>query len=125
MNFKIIDEDHYQVYLNNLYFNPSKFNQKETIYLSLKEIFERIIKYYNIKFNGLYNVNIYIDNSIGTIITVIKEKDFDYLKAVDVKLKIYKDYNFKIKIIDKDLLINNKTTTYKPINIIEKIEFSI
>lgn len=107
---KLVDSDKLVIYLNNKYLKYKKYNFLK-IEDNFKEIFEILKQYYNIKINGFYNINIYIDKKYGIIIEMQQEDiDFDYYdNQVDMKI-VFHNKKFLYEI---DELENKYNKIYK------------
>ena len=96
-----------KIYLNNDYLKTKKLNISH-----INEFISKIIKtlkYYNIKLNGYYSINIFIDKNYGIIMEIIQKIKYDYLKQIDTNIKIKKT-TFLLKITD---FININEEVYK------------
>ena len=130
MKIEIIDEK-IVLYLYNYFF---KSLDKDNITKEIKNIFIRLIKYYKLKINGIYEVFVYENKKYGTILEIIKQEELLFHKdLIDIKVKIFKDVNIYLKsdnyfIFDKFKNIYYKDNNYyidiKNINnLINIIEF--
>ena len=132
MKIEIIDEK-IVLYLYNYFF---KSLDKDNITKEIKDLFIRLIKYYKLKINGIYEVLVYENKKYGTILEIIKQEELLFHKdLIDIKVKIFKDVNIYLKsdnyfIFDKFKNIYYKDNNYyidikninKLINIIEFID---
>ena len=73
--------------------------KKETIEHIIKPILLKIKKIYNIKFEGYYIVNVYLDSYYGIVFEIIKE-DLDYFfnDTVEMQINIMEDHGFLYQI---------------------------
>lgn len=92
----VIDEDEKIVlYLYDYFFNLS---EKENVTKEIKKIFLKLIKYYSLKINGIYEVYLYENNKYGTVLEIKKQAELLFNPdIIDIKLKIYKNVNFYLK----------------------------
>lgn len=82
----------------------------------IKNLILKLRKRYRISIMGFYQINIYKNSKVGSIIDLIKEDDMDYFNdLVDLKVKIYDDSNIYFCFNDYFLnikknfkLLNNK-----------------
>ena len=102
----------YEIYINKKNIDIS-FDDKSNIEEYLKKLFKKLKDYYYIKFEGFYNVNIYIDKYYGIVLDIIKE-DIDYYTYFNqVDMKISKiDVDFIYKIDDIPLYILSKVKIF-------------
>ena len=81
-----------------------------------KKLFFEIKDKYNLKLNGYYNINVYIDKYYGSIIEM-EDEDLDYynyFNQIDMEIKINKTtflYEIDYEYINKEIL--EKTIIYK------------
>ena len=73
--------------------------KKETIENVIKPILLKIKKIYNIKFEGYYIVNVYLDSYYGIVFEIIKE-DLDYFfnDTVEMQINIMENHGFLYQI---------------------------
>ncbi len=81
-----------------------------------KKLFLGIKDKYNLKLNGYYNINVYIDNYYGSIIELENEEleYYNYFNQIDMEIKVIKTpflYEIDYEYLDKEIL--NKTIIYK------------
>lgn len=94
MKIEIIDEK-IVLYLYNYFF---KSLDKDNITKEIKNIFIRLIKYYKLKINGIYEVFVYENKKYGTILEIVKLEELLFHKdLIDIKVKIFKDVNIYLK----------------------------
>lgn len=65
------------IYLKNKLVSGIDFTNKKELEKYFKELFIKLKEYYNIKINGYYNINVYIDKYYGAILELEKE-ELDY-----------------------------------------------
>lgn len=104
---KIKLDKNIKLYLNNDYLKNKKLNINHTNEFISKII--KTLKYYNIRLNGYYSINVFIDKNYGIIMEIIKKINYDYLKQIDTNIKIKKN-TFLLKIND---FLNIKEPVYK------------
>ena len=86
------------VYLMNVFFDD---NNKEELIAKIKEIFIRLIKYYNYDLKGKFNVSLYLNIKYGTVLEIEKTDELLFPRdIVDIKISIYKDKVFYFKTDD-------------------------
>lgn len=115
--------DNFTIYiLNNKYDNDIKDYVKKIV-LKLKNKSKRYI-------SGYYIVYVYINNTYGMIIELIKEEDFDFFKdfiELDIKIKenskIYFKFNDYFLIINKTNIYYYNNNYYIDIDTLTKKEF--
>lgn len=108
----VIDEDEKIVlYLYDYFFNLS---EKENVTKKIKKIFLKLIKYYSLKINGIYEVYLYENNKYGTVLEIKKQAELLFNPdIIDIKLKIYKNVNFYLKTNNYFILEIYKNIYYK------------
>lgn len=108
----VIDEDEKIVlYLYDYFFNLS---EKENVTKEIKKIFLKLIKYYSLKINGIYEVYLYENNKYGTVLEIKKQAELLFNPdIIDIKLKIYKNVNFYLKTNNYFILEIYKNIYYK------------
>lgn len=94
MKVEFIDDD-IIVFLNKYRVKDMDFKSKEVLEREIRDIFEKLNNYYNIKIKGYYDINIYIDNYYGAILD-LKSEDLDYT--------LFDDHEVDMRIV----LINNE-----------------
>jgi len=98
------------LYLYNYFFSSY---QKQSITKEIKNIFIKLIKYYNLEFKGIYNVYVYENTSYGTILEIELEQELLFNRdIIDIKVKI---------LTDKEMYL--KTNNYEIIEEYENIYF--
>ncbi len=98
------------LYLYNYFF---KSTLKNDIVSDIKQIFIKLIKYYNYKLGGVYNVLVYENLKYGTILEIEKKDELLFNPdLIDIKVKIYKDTNFYFKTKDYFVLEEYKNIYY-------------
>ena len=90
-----------------------------------KKLFLGIKDKYNLKLNGYYDINVYIDNYYGSIIELENEEleYYNYFNQIDMEIKVIKTpflYEIDYEYLDKELL--SKSIVYKQNN---KLYFKI
>ena len=110
---KIEFADKLVIYINNNYLK-NKHITLDDIEDCLKKICEILNENYQIKLNGLYNIDVYIDNKYGLILEIEKEDfDFDYyIDQVDMQISIHYT-KFLLEIKTLDAFYNHKIYLYK------------
>ncbi len=86
MKFSVIDDDNFDIYVNNKYldFNNS---DEQSLYDYLKKILINIKKKYAVNIFGFYEVDIYKICNIGTLLRFNKKDDDDFIyKTIDLKI---------------------------------------
>ncbi|MBP3766093.1 MAG: hypothetical protein J6G98_02825 [Bacilli bacterium] len=84
------DNNKYIIYLNKLQTSVfENINDLEDYFINL---LSQIKNKYNIDMNGLYNLNIYLDDYYGSIMELINIDSFEYYltREVDLNIKIIK-----------------------------------
>lgn len=85
------------VFFNNKILNIDKLN----IDRQIKDIFSKLDKIYNIDLDGCYDVEVYIDNNIGCVLSIVKDNlDYYDYDLVDVNVNISKYGKFVFKVND-------------------------
>lgn len=118
---KLIFKDNKIIVFLNKKINLDKNNLENYF----KRIFFKIKDKYNLKMNGYYDINVYVDKYYGSIIEMENEDldYYNYFNQIDMKIKVNKD-TFVYK-IDYDYLnceLLKKTKVYKSN---EKLYFKI
>ena len=102
------------LYLYNYFF---KSLDRDNITKEIKDIFIRLIKYYKLKINGIYEVLVYENKSYGTILEIVKlEELLFHPDLIDIKVKIFKDINIYLKTNNYFILDKFKDIYYKDNN---------
>ncbi len=104
MKLEIQDDEKIVLYLANYFFNSYL---KEDLTKDIKEIFLKLIKKYNLKLGGVYDVNVFTNYKYGTILEIIKKEELLFHPdIIDIKVKILKNSNIYFK--TKEYFILNK-----------------
>lgn len=114
MKIKIIDENNFIVFLNKYSYKDIDFTSKRDLGIRLKDLFQKLNNYYDVKVYGYYNVSIFIDDNYGAILEMEKE-DIDYMDYQDdqIDMRIIVINNTFLYLLD-DILNNNiDGTIYK------------
>lgn len=112
MKFSIIDEDNFNIYINNKYLTFDSNNQRE-LYNSLKKILISIRKKYAINIYGFFEVDIYTIRALGTILKFHKKDDDSLIyKTVDLKIIEHENNDVYLKFEDYDLIKKYKNFQY-------------
>lgn len=92
-----IDEETYEVYVNNIIANKYDVKSEKELEKLLKKIFLEIKDRFDKVLNGLYDVKIVVDKNAGFNIKIKRIDTFISIKDVDLKIKIIYDDNFYCK----------------------------
>ena len=119
------------LYLYNYFFNSyeNKYITKE-----IKNLFIKIIKYYNLEFKGIYVVYVYENIFYGTILEIELQQELLFNSdIIDIKVKFLKDNEIYLKTNNYDVLENYSNIYFKDnyyyinikdvTNLIELVEF--
>ncbi|MBR1377244.1 MAG: hypothetical protein IJ565_05515 [Bacilli bacterium] len=98
MKIEFVD-DNIIVFLNKYITKDLDYKDKKVLETELRNIFDKLKNYYNIKIKGYYDVYIYIDFNYGAILE-LKEDDLGYLEYDDT-------------LIDMRIMVNNIEMLYK------------
>ena len=85
MNFSIIDDNNFKLYVNNKYISFS-YDDEDELYESLKNILITLKKKYAFNIYGFYEVNIYQIKEVCTILIFEQKDDSMLYKTVDLKI---------------------------------------
>lgn len=85
MNFSIIDDNNFKLYVNNKYISFS-YDDEDELYESLKNILITLKKKYAFNIYGFYEVNIYQIKDVCTILIFEQKDDSMLYKTVDLKI---------------------------------------
>ncbi len=104
------------VYLDKKSINDIDKNDIDDLENYFQRLFNKIKKYINIELKGFYNISIYIDYNIGTVIEIEKE-DLEFISyynnQIDMKIIKYESiFLFKV-----DDILNLKKEILKKINL--------
>ena len=103
-------DDNIIVYLINTFF--SNYERPELI-VKIKEIFIRLIEYYNFDLKGQFDVSLYENIKYGTVLEIKKIDELLFPRdIVDIKLKIYKNKNFYFQTDDIFYIKNYQNIYY-------------
>lgn len=112
MSIHVIDENILDIYLKKEIIKDIDFKNKENLEDYLKKIFRILKVKYNIKIEGYYEIDAYIDNNYGVILHLNRE-DYDYYdyfkNQVDMKISII-DNEFLYEVDDIPKSILNKVS---------------
>ena len=116
MKIDIIDDNELVIYLYNGV-NDINFKDELSVQDFLKELFVKLNDFYDIKIEGYYDVNVYIDEIYGIVLNIVKD-DIDYYdyysNTVDMKIVIKRcKFLYLVDNYDIDL---NKFEVYKLFN---------
>ncbi len=119
MKINVSDED-IIIYLNKYYTKQIDFLDLTTLEEYMNDLFLTLKNCYNLKISGYYNIDVYIDNNYGVIITM-KHEDLEYydylVDQIDTQVAIHNNVNFLYKIADffgvKNCLTNIDYSLYK------------
>lgn len=90
----VCDDDTVSLYMNKIYIKNLDFSDKIFLESYLKNTLKILDNKYNLKFDGYYDVNLYIDQNYGVIIDVIKERleYFDYFSnQIQLNINVIED----------------------------------
>lgn len=122
---KIKNNDKLVIYLTNNYLNKKNIDVND-IENCFYKIFDILKEKYQMKFNGLYDVNIYIDLKYGIVIELIDQNfNIDYYNQIDMQIKVL-NTEFLLKINDLEPFLNSKIYKYNSnyySDDLKKIEF--
>ena len=119
MKINVSGED-ITIYLNKYYTKQTNFLDLDTLEEYMNDLFLNLKNCYNLKISGYYNIEVYIDNNYGVIITM-KHEDLEYydylIDQIDTQITIHNNANFLYKIADffgiKNCLVNIDYSIYK------------
>lgn len=109
MKLEKLSDGNLIVFLNKFNIDKYKLSVKDNLEEYFRNLFKVLDYYYNIEFNGYYDIKIYQDSIYGFILD-IKREDIDfygyYEDHIDMKISILKDNKFIFKIDDYSLIDN-------------------
>ena len=119
------------VYLININFD--NLERKELI-IRIKEMFIRLIEYYNYDLEGSFECILYENNKYGTIMEIKNNDELLFPRElIDIKVKVYKNSKFYFKTLDYFIIDKYKNIYYDGIyyyidinnidNIVNIVEF--
>lgn len=76
------------IYLKKQLIDTIDFTKKNELEKYFKELFLKLKEYYNIKINGYYNINVYIDEFYGVVLELQKE-ELDYYEYFDNQVDMH------------------------------------
>ncbi len=89
-----------------LYSNIEDVNFKDEICIEkfLKKLFIKLYNYYDLKIEGCYDVDLFLDNYYGVVLVLRKEElEYYYYKEVDMKIRInYRNFLYLVDNCDFD-----------------------
>ena len=116
MKIDIIDDNELIIYLYNKISNVD-FNDQICIENFLKKLFVKLKNYYNLKIEGYYDVNIYIDTNYGIALSLKKDEiEYYYYDNDQVDMRIKISNNKFLYLIDNYNIDKNKYEVYKYLN---------
>jgi len=110
MKFSVIDENTFNIYVNNQYLSFSK--EEDSSYDSLKKILINLKKRYGYDIYGYYQVDIYKIDDIATILKFNKKEESLMCKTIDLKLVHHISNNIYLKFNDFYLIKKYKNVKY-------------
>lgn len=119
MKINVNDED-ITIYINNYCLKKFNFLDLSSLEEDMNDLFHTLKTNYDLKISGYYNIDVYIDNNYGVIITMHHEEIeyYEYLTdQIDTQVTIHNNKNFLYKITDffgiKNYLANKNYALYK------------
>ena len=121
MSIKYISELIFDIYIKKYLISDINFDSKEDIEKYLKNLFKILNNKYNLKIEGFYNIDIYIDDFYGIVFRLEKENIgyYEYYKnQIDMRLItiktnfLYEVNDIPNNILDKVEIINKKNNLY-------------
>lgn len=110
MKIEFINDD-IIVFLNKYRIKNIDLKSKDSLEKELRNIFEKLSNYYNIKISGYYNVTIYIDEYYGAILE-LKNEELDCIE-------------YDIHEVDMRIILVNNKFLYKIDDIFNNIDGNI
>ncbi len=111
MKVQVLENEKIVLFLYNYFF---KTLEKEDVVKEVKQIFLKLIKYYKLNMSGVYNVLVYENAKYGIILEIEKTSELLFNPdLIDIKVKIYKDFDFYFKTKDYFILKNYKNIYYE------------
>lgn len=117
----ITNGDMIVLYLNRMYIRSLDFTDKEATEKYMKRLLMKISNKYDIKIDGYYVVNLYVDMNYGVVIEIIKE-ELEYLdyfaNQIEINTKVtegsflYEVYNFDTSLFKKFVVYKIKDKLY-------------
>lgn len=96
-----------------VYLFDEKYNIKN-IKNTLENVFNNLNKYYDIKFNNSYNLELYINKNYGMILEIEENKNEFYEEdVVNIKLNVLRDTLFLYEIDEPLNYLNNEMYYYE------------
>ena len=96
-----------------VYLFDEKYNIKN-IKKTLENVFNNLNKYYDIKFNNSYNLELYINKNYGMILEIEENKNEVYEDdVVNIKLNVLRDTLFLYEIDEPLNYLNNEMYYYE------------
>ncbi len=88
------------VFLNKSNVSDIDFFNRSELEDYFRKLFLKFNNDYDINMNGSYNIDVYIDDSYGIVLEIVKEdvEYFDYCDVVDMKITVSKYKNFLYKL---------------------------
>lgn len=107
MNITIIDDNKFDIYVNNLYinFNSDSNDNDNELYDNLKKILINVRKKYALNIFGFYEVDIFYVKNYATILKFVK-KDEDSVMYKNVDLKIVEHDSNNVYFKFEDFFLN-------------------
>ena len=110
---KVVMKDNLLVlYLNRFYIKSLDFNSKENLQNYIKKLLLKLQNNYDLKFDGYYDITLYVDKNYGVIIEIEKEEleYFEYFKnGIEINTKLIED-SFLYE--TNDIIKDNNFLTY-------------
>jgi hypothetical protein len=103
MKVDIIDNNNITVFLSKFYTNNLNLNDRNNLEIYFKDLFLKLKNIYKLTIIGYYNINVFLDDIYGLIVSIKKEEQeyFDYFpNQVDMRITIDKSSNIIYNIKD-------------------------
>lgn len=119
MKINMSDED-ITVYINKYYLKKFDFLDLSSLEEDMNNLFHTLKINYDFEMSGYYDIDVYIDNNYGVIITM-KHEEMEYYEyltdQIDTQVTIHNNNNFLYKIADffgvRNYLSNKNYSLYK------------
>jgi len=105
MHLEYYGKNKFTIFVNATYFKEINWNDKTSIAENVKKLLLSLSDIYNIKLNGYYIMNVYVNKDIGTFIEVEEDDPFEFdFPSIDLKITIYLKKPFYLGVEDYFLL---------------------
>jgi len=112
MRLEILGTDNYLLFINSDKLFSVDFDSKEEIIGLVKEFIIKIQDLYCLNMNGFYKIRVFPNKVIGLFMEIEKMDDIEYEKNIDLRIIVYLNEKFYLKVDDFDFVPYNISSIY-------------